>query len=972
MNTPILDNRTKAQVMEQIARLAAEYVPEWTFSDSTEDPGAALAKLFGEMFFQTVDRFNAVPQKLYTEFLNLLGVDAPPVTPAAGLVQFQVHEGVDDTVPIPARSMLYAEDENGDQIVYETRNAIEATPAQLEAVYYVDARGGTIQEADLSREQPFFAPLDGPNLQGHRFQISQNEVLNLQGECQVTVRLKMGATFLAEGLVQRLSDPGFATWSWLGENGLVPFDAVRCEQDRLILTKTTAGALRPDENGHLCLYCDMQPGDDSITINGVQVESGPLKDLQADSLAFNDIPIQQGDGGYCFGRMPAPYELFYIRSDPVFSKRGAEVRMNLDIRTITYTEVDSSPQYQFGQRLIDKNEAVSIKPDDVFVREVAWEYYNGRGWARLQVLGNQNPFSGKEEGRLETRFTVPEDMEPVLVNAEEGLYIRARVVYVENSLSTVPRWILPFVKNVTCSWQYVGGRPISWACSANNASRQVLEEIAGVTDLRFEIYSNLEEQNRSMYFCFDRPVRGTPVSMMFDVVGKSDPRGKLLYSFWNGSQFESVRAMDGTHNLANSGPVYLYLTREPKRKRFFDREGYWLRMSLSQTDREKRRPPVISAIRFNVAPAVQQQRAYDQYFSAGFYDTGKVIQLLETPVLECEIWVDEAGSISDAEIADLTRNHPEDVQITRDGNTVTSCRVRWKRVQYLAQGGPDDRVFVLDSHTGRVRFGDGRNGKVPPVGFENILVRSTYGGGVRGNLPTGALTQFLVSVPRISGLENITPMGGGTDRMTTPRLERLGNRRLRHRGRAVGVRDYEELVLENFTRVAHVKCFSGVDETGQPRSGHLCIVIMGSDMDDERMLRELCEEIYEFLAQRSDCTMVAGGRLHVRASTEMTINTSIQVVLKDLDLAAQTQQEILQALAELIDGRWRTREIGRQLRTDEIYSVVKAVPNIKVIRSVVVEGTWYEDGKLRVSPIEQDGDFPFATVRNGNHLVQIE
>lgn len=972
MRTPILDNRTKAEVMEQIAQLAAEYVPEWNYTGNTADPGAALAELFGEMYYQTVDRFNAVPQKLYTEFLNLLGVEAPPVTPAAGLVQFHVHQGVEETVPVPAGSLLYARDEDDGHIVYETERAIVATPAQLEAVYYVDAQGGVIQELDLTREQPFFAPVEGENLQRHRFLVSQNDVLALRGACEIEVQLKLEAAFLAEGIARRLADSRFAVWSWLGEAGTVPFDQVRCQQDRLILTKTTPGDLLPEENGHICLYCDMAPGEGSITLDGLRIRSAPLQELSADAMAYNDIPISPEEGGYCFGRMPAPYELFYIRSDPVFSKRGAEARLRLDIQSVVYTEVDSTPQYVYGSQVINKNDAVSVRPDDVFVREVVWEYYNGRGWAKLTVRGSQNPFSGREEGPLETSFTVPEDITPVVVNAEEGLFIRARVVGVENSLSMLPRWILPFVKTVMCSWQYAGGRPVDWAAASNNAGKQVLEDIASASALRFEIYANLEACPRSMYLCFDRPLQGMPVSMMLDVVGKSDPRGKLLYSFWNGTQFESLRALDGTHSLAHSGPVYLYLPQPAVKGSFFGREGCWLRVSLSQTGREERRPPVVSAIRFNVVPAVQRQRAEDQYFSTGLYEAGKTIQLLEAPVMRCEVWIDETGSISQTELEELERTCPEDLQVVREGSTVTSCKVRWRETAHLAQGGPEDRIYELDSHTGRMRFGDGRTGKVPPAGFENICVKSAFGGGVRGNLPAGALTEFLVSVPKIASLENITPMGGGTDRMPAERLERLGNRRLRHRGRAVGVRDYEELVLENFSRVTHVKCFSGLDESGRRRSGHLCLVVMGSGPDDERMSRELCREIYEFLVRRCDCTMTAAGRLHVRPSTEMTLNVTVQVGLKDLDLAAQTQQEIARALAELIDGRWRSREIGRQMRTDEIYSAVKAVPNVQVIQKVAVEGTWYEDGRLRVCPIEREGEFPFATVRSGTHLVRIE
>lgn len=970
MKTPILDNRTKTEIMEQIARLAAEYVPEWRGAGDPADPGAALAELFGEMFCQTVDRFNAVPQKLYTEFLNLLGVRAPPATPAAGLVRFQVCQGVEEAVPVPAGSLLYARDDEDGHIVYETRRAIEATPARLEAVYYVDAQADVIQTLDLTREQPFFAPVEGENLQRHCFLVSQNDVLNLRGPCEIEVQLMMEAGFLTEDAARRLADPRFAVWSWRSETGPVPFDQVRCRQDRLLLTKTAPGRLLPEENGQICLCCEMAAGEGIITLDGVRLQSAPLRELEADATAHNDVPISQEEGGYCFGRMPAPYDLFYIRSDTAFSKRGAEARLRLDIRPVVYTEVDSAPQYDFSRRIIDKNSGAVILPDDVFVREVVWEYYNGRGWAGLAVRGNENPFSGREEGPLETRFTVPEDIAPVVVNAQEGLFIRARVVGVENSLSMVPRWILPFVKTVVCSWRYGGGRPVEWIGASNNGREQALEDAAGMGPLRFEIYANLEARPRSMYLCFDRPLRGTPVSIMFELAGESGAQGKLLYEFWDGTRFEPLRTLDGTRSLAHSGPVYLYLTRPAVWGGLFGRKGCWLR--VSRTSGGERRPPVIRAVRLNVVPAVQQQRAADQYFSVGFYEAGKVLQLLEAPVMRCEIWVDETGSVSAAELAELERTRPEDVRAAREGNAVTGCKIRWREAASLSQGGPEDRVYELDSHTGRVRFGDGRNGRVPPAGFENICVKSAFGGGARGNLPAGALREFLVSVPRIAALENITPMGGGTDRMPAERLERLGSRRIRHRGRAVGVRDYEELVLEHFGRAVHVKGFPGLDESGRRRSGHLCLVVMSSGLDDDRMNRELCQEIYEFLVRRCDCTLAAGGRLHVRPSVEMTVNISVQVVLGDLDLAAQTQQEILRALSELIDGKWRSREIGRQLRTDEIYSVVKAVPNVRMIGAIFVEGTWYEDGRLRVRPIERDGDFPFAAVRSGAHLVRIE
>ena len=167
MNKPILDPRTKKDLMDLIQRRAGEYVPEWRYEQGDEtDPGAAIATLFGEMFYQTIDRFNLLPQKHYTEFLNLLGVPGPGVTPACGLVRFEA-SGDGGPVPVPAGTEIFAaaQEEDGTDTVFSTTHRIEAITASLAEAYYVDPEAGRIERLDLSKEQPFFAPTGEENLQ---------------------------------------------------------------------------------------------------------------------------------------------------------------------------------------------------------------------------------------------------------------------------------------------------------------------------------------------------------------------------------------------------------------------------------------------------------------------------------------------------------------------------------------------------------------------------------------------------------------------------------------------------------------------------------------------------------------------------------------------------------------------------------------------------------------------------------------
>src|SRR5699024_6444318 len=171
------DPRTKKDLMDLIQRRAGEYVPEWRYEQGDEtDPGAAIATLFGELFYQTIDRFNLLPQKHYTEFLNLLGVPGPGVTPACGLVQFTA-AGAGGQGPVPAGTEIFAASPEGDgtDIVFATSHRIEATTASLQDVYYVDPTEGRIERLDLTKEQPFFAPTGQKNLQFHRFAFAQNQ-----------------------------------------------------------------------------------------------------------------------------------------------------------------------------------------------------------------------------------------------------------------------------------------------------------------------------------------------------------------------------------------------------------------------------------------------------------------------------------------------------------------------------------------------------------------------------------------------------------------------------------------------------------------------------------------------------------------------------------------------------------------------------------------------------------------------------
>ena len=972
MREPVLDPRNREAIMARLAALARAYAPQWRYEGAEDDPGSALAELFGDMFYQTVDRLNSVPGKLHTEFLNLTGFRMPDPVPASGLLQFTAHDTVDEPVPVPEGTQLFARDEEGEHIVYETRRRMEATAARLREVFYVDPRAGVIQRLEPGKTQPFFCPAEGENLQRHRFTLSQDDVLTLTGPCEVEVELRQDGGFTAPETAASLADPERVRWSFLTSEGEKPFDDVRAEGNTLHLTYSGDAAFVPDGDGHYRIACTGSAGGGRLVLDGVSLRSRPVGWQSVDGADNGDIPLDLAEGGYCFGRRPAAYSLCYLRSDQVFCKRGARVHLRLDVVPVISGVDREEPQYQFTQRIIDKRDAVAVVPDDVYVAQVAWEYFNGLGWRPLAVSGSRNPFSCKQEGPLELTFDVPADFARAEVNAQMGCYIRARVVHVENQFSITPRWLVPFLKGAECTWSYDRGLPVQRLEAENSGCRVVMEDAEDVRHLAFPALEELADHPRAMYFCFDRSPHAMPLSLFFDMAGRVKLDDKVRFEAWTGSRFEPVRTVDLTRNLLHSGTMLLYLPKPLPARTMFGREGYWLRLSRSTYLDNSGGWPRVNAIYLNVMEAVQRERAEEERFSVSAYEADKTLQLLHSPVLDAQVWVDEIGGLAVSDAEALAQAMPQRVELEREDRELTHCWVLWERRDQLALAGPEERCYSLDPYEGKLVFGDGIRGRVPPQGEENLQVRYCYGGGSRGNRPAGTVTQSVSALPRISQIKNITPMSGGTDRLSPEKVDAIGSKALRHRERAAGAGDFEEIVLKDFPQARHVKCFSGRDSRGAYAPGHVSVVVEGCNPDDQRVTDDLCQRIYEALSRQCDCVMAAEGRLHVVGSTVITVSSTVTVEMVDPDQGAATQQAIARRLDELINHHWRTRDIGDQIRVAQVWQTVRDTPNVRLVRNILLEGWYDQDGVRRVTALEEDDAFPYATVKSGSHFIQVE
>lgn len=137
METPLLDNRSAAEVVDEALVLAKDvYLPLiWKGFDASKtpvDPAFQLIGIFGRLMEVLIERLNRVPEKNFLAFLDMVGVEPSPGAPAAVPVTFLPSPKALEGGFIPAGTQVATtQTEQADAQVFETRTAIYATPALL-------------------------------------------------------------------------------------------------------------------------------------------------------------------------------------------------------------------------------------------------------------------------------------------------------------------------------------------------------------------------------------------------------------------------------------------------------------------------------------------------------------------------------------------------------------------------------------------------------------------------------------------------------------------------------------------------------------------------------------------------------------------------------------------------------------------------------------------------------------------------
>ncbi|WP_137295305.1 putative baseplate assembly protein [Nocardioides dongxiaopingii] len=146
--SPSLDDRTFQDIVDEAKRMIPRFCPEWT-NHNVSDPGVALIELFAWMSEMVLYRVNQVPDRLYTHFLNMVGIEPFPPSVAGTNLTFWLSAVLESAVVVPASTEVMTVSTTSaavDSVVFSTVAELVIAPPRLEHAKVSTAVEGTVTD----------------------------------------------------------------------------------------------------------------------------------------------------------------------------------------------------------------------------------------------------------------------------------------------------------------------------------------------------------------------------------------------------------------------------------------------------------------------------------------------------------------------------------------------------------------------------------------------------------------------------------------------------------------------------------------------------------------------------------------------------------------------------------------------------------------------------------------------------------
>ncbi|NLL17603.1 MAG: hypothetical protein GX262_01100 [Clostridia bacterium] len=965
MKQPELDSRSQRDIIDKIKENAAAYTPEWRMDEDNPDIGTALALVYANMFAKTVKNFNKVPMKNKIAFFDHLGTELLPATPSRGYVKFSL---VNDEVPgveVPLGTIVSADTDDDIGVVeFETTDDLYVTPAQVNVIYQANDKIDFIEKLYDSREeeQGFYGEdkelrlfdFSGTNLQEHTLVFSHDELLNLKKNAWIELCFYQRDTRLVpEELLQQLVLDDNAGIEYFSEEGYVSFATKSVRDGKILLYKNEKQPpFAPTEIG----------GKESFVIKFTVHNIHPFKDMEierfvikakgvgisCDSISSDGVECNQAQF-FPFGERFNLYNEVYFGSEEVFCKKGARISMSFNVDYVRipleYNEADDAINWEW---VTDRSNLRPTREYDITIDQVIWEYYNGSGWARLFSDSSYADLFSIDNGPIgkykTISFVCPEDISPILVNAVETYYIRARVLKINNLYKMTGNYISPVLTNLSLSYDYID----KWLMPERITSSNNMEtiEMSGQEMVNcggFKPFSQTGMGKGAVYLGFDVAPQGAPIKLLVIMCDNEEQvNAGLRWEYYAGSGWRPLNMVDETEGFSRSGLITIMDNRPFATKKLFGEEKYWIRI-VDENDYyagENAACPSIENLHMNVTGIVNVDQRITESFTMEIYQEDMTFKLLNNRIIEIAVYVNEFEELSEEQLVSLKANR--EVRCVYDeAGLLKEAWVKWERVGDFLNSSPTDRHYIANPTEGYILFGNGKYGRIPGTSKEpNIMVEYKTGGGRRTNLPAGAVQKLDRAIGFINQVSNPTELSGGYDVEALSEAIGRSSALLRTQGKAVTARDFEELVKQATRNVEMAKCFAGYDGNGHKKPGAVTLVVLRKDYRTNRTrFASVREEIYKYLEQKVHGNLIALNKLFIIEPKFVELRVRAEIRVSDMNkvfAVKKSVQERLDRFMDVVNGNFDGSgwKIGRLPNEIQIRNAIIDIDGIEYVKNI--------------------------------------
>lgn len=961
---PKLDKRNAGDLLKEVEKLANQYTPEWNFDEFGTGFGTAFSKVFCHLMEGTIGQYNKTSYNYYLTFLNMLGIKLRPASAASGMVIVKVDEGSGGAY-IEKGSSLYARPrDEGDMVVYETQNALYAVDTKITEIFFTDGYHDSIchiysykEDIDSEDSLPEFRIFDRisyRNLQNHEIYFADDVMFDAK-DLDVTFSFKNSISEIKDkSLVDIFSDRSNASWQRSSPTGWERAKKVEVTQDgiRIIFEDKPGQATVMNEKSHYVRCRLRRIPEGNVCLTDIKYKS-LSKSMKIDQMFCNDTHLADSDL-FPFEERYTMYNSFFISCEEVFTKIDAQVEINAQVQFSKFkmeTEPDAiSRRFKFIMTDID---FADMEPTDMKIEGVFWEYWNGVGWAKLNVNEDGKEFFDLKPGKKIDRkvtFTCPKDISSTTVGSGEGHFIRVRIAKIANdSPNAFSNYISPYIHSISASYKYPEAKTCKEIIVKSNMDSHKID-IFNRGEVK--ILDKVLCEHPAMYICLKKPFLQGTVRLFVNIeegLHRYNPPVKWEYCADNGvggHKWKHMDVMDLTEDFSHSETVTMIGKKDFKKVKFFGKRGYFIRIInpdnkySGNTDIASR--PVIKDIKFNAVRVRQMDTHIPEYFSIGENEENKLCRLTQSNAANVEVWVDEMGSLTTLE-QDMFLSSPNDTakpEYDEFGN-LRRIWVKWEAVPSLICAGMQDRLYEVDYSKGEILFGNGKNGKIPPdQPRDSIKIYYSICNGNKGNVDVGEIKGFVSNIDNIMAVSNPSPIMGGVDMETVDKAASRTFSQISGGNRLVSLSDFEDSISFNDRNIYKVKCLAHVDENSEKCIGVTSVAVLPVDyMQGYEKFQGIKNRIWDFIDEKAPVTLSKSSKIRVFEVGYVEISVGLDVVIKDFNSYQGVYNGIRNKLEEFLNpvaGNFSGRgwEIGQFPRKEFIYNYVKTVPNIRWIKKI--------------------------------------